>query len=145
MKKYFYALMVAVFATMSLAVTGCSKDDDGDTGGDIVGSWELVDELGDAADWQQFMQFREGGSYYDVVVYGDSWNFLYDKPIYSVGTWQLDGNTLKISLFKNDCIIKKLSANELVISQMGVSMKLKRVSDGLVNGYIANGIIDNDR
>lgn len=91
------------------------------------------------------MQFREGGSYYDVVVYGDSWNFLYDKPIYSVGTWQLDGNTLKISLFKNDCIIKKLSANELVISQMGVSMKLKRVSDGLVNGYIANGIIDNDR
>lgn len=28
MKRYFYALMVAVFATMSLVVTGCSKDDD---------------------------------------------------------------------------------------------------------------------
>ena len=30
MKRYFYALVVAVFATMSLAVTGCSKDDDGE-------------------------------------------------------------------------------------------------------------------
>ena len=30
MKRYFYALVVAVFATMSLAVTGCSKNDDGE-------------------------------------------------------------------------------------------------------------------
>ena len=138
MKKYFYALMVAVFATMSLAVTGCSKDDDGDTSGNIVGSWEVVEGLAADMDGQQFEQFREDGSYYEVMVYGVSWSGIFDKPVYSVGTWQLDGNTLKISI-KNECTIKKLSANELVISEKGVSMKCKRVSDELVNGYIANG------
>lgn len=43
MKKYFYALVVAVFATMSLAVTGCSKDDDGEGyGKSAIGDYYFI-------------------------------------------------------------------------------------------------------
>lgn len=141
MRKYFYLLFVALVATMSISLTSCGDNDDKNNdepsyNGSIIGSWRLVEGVADAMDGQQYEQFREDGTYYEVLVYNDEWaqmigtNVLVDK-----GTWSLDGNILNVSI-KNSIIVKKISSKELILKEMGVEFKLKRVSDELVNEYI---------
>ena len=138
MNKYLKLLFVALFATMTLSLASCKSDDDEPDGsnGSIIGSWEMVDGVADAMDSKQYEQFRENGTYYEVVVYSDEWSALLgQKVIVEKGTWKLEGNTLKISI-KNPITVKKVTSNELVIIEMGMESKLKRVSDEIVNQYI---------
>ena len=138
MKKYLKLLFVALFAIMTLSLASCKDDKDEPDGsnGSIIGSWEMVDGVADAMDSKQYEQFREDGTYYEVLVYSSEWAALLGKKseVYK-GTWKLEGNNLKISV-KNPVTVKKVTSNELVIIEMGMEAKLKRVSDEIVNQYI---------
>ena len=129
---------MALFATMTLSLASCKDDKDEPDGGNgsIIGSWEMVEGLAEAADSKQYEQFREDGTYYGVIVYSDEWAELLGKKVFvDKGTWKLEGNTLKVSL-RNPITVKKITSNELIIIEMGMEAKLKRVSDETVNQYI---------
>ena len=135
MKKHIYLLLIAFLATMSFSLTSCSDKDDEPSNGNIVGSWQVVDGIANAMDGEQYSQFREDGTYYDVMVYSDDWANLTGKYYAIKGTWTLDGDKLKIS-GKNEITIKKISKNDITIVDMGIEVKMKRVSDEMVNEYI---------
>lgn len=131
MRKYFYALMVAVFATMSLAVTGCSKDDDGDTGGDIVGTWK--ENNLDAVGITNYNQFRSDGTCVSIGIYDkEFWGF--DDAEVDYGKWSRSGDELKIDGYTYKIV--KLTSSELGISAFGITSYYKRVPDAEVEKYI---------
>lgn len=132
MKKYLTLLFAALFAAMSFSLTSCGGDDDEPDTGNIVGTWKIVDGIADLIDCEQYYQFRNDGTCYEVLVYNDDIGGLVDKYYIEKATWSLDGNTLSISS-KNTITIKKLSSNEMTIVEMGMESKLKRVSDDIVN------------
>ena len=71
MKKYFYFLFVALFATMSFLLTSCGDDDDAPNGGNgnIVGTWKVETMKVDNDWWQvDYVRFNENGTYESVAV-----------------------------------------------------------------------------
>lgn len=139
MRKYFYVLMVAVFATMSLAVTGCSKDDNDLEGGNLVGTWKVDGmSLGN-----QYLQFKSNGEFFLVYVPGD----LYDDPIFngivkteiSKGKWTRNENTVNIVYDDGDKTsfkIEKITSKELRIMQLGLIEVYERVPDSEIAPYL---------
>ena len=94
MKKYFYLFFVALFATMSFALTSCSDDEPNDSNNEnIVGTWERTTNIDD--DWWQkdYIQFQSNGtsiSITDVHFMGES-----DVSV-EYGTWIKKGNSLTV-------------------------------------------------
>lgn len=134
MKKYLYLLFVAIFATMSFALTSCSNDDEPSAGGDIVGSWENV------TDWatglgKQYVKFESDGTYYEINEYPSDGEVEVLK-----GKWKKDGNTLKVYGSKDmkdvTATISNLTDNTLTITALGISQDYKRVSDSVLDKYI---------
>ena len=123
--------MVAVFATMSLAVTSCSKDDDGDTGGDIVGTWK--ENSLDAVGITNYNQFRSDGTCVSIAVY-DKEFWGYDDAKVDYGKWSRSGDELKIDGYTYKIV--KLTSSELGISAFGITSYYKRVPDSVVEKYI---------
>ena len=139
MKKYFSIIVAVLLAAMALSLASCSKDDDDDDdapsgNSSIVGSWRMVEGVADAIDCEQYVQFREDGTYFDVVVYGDSWNGLLGTEVQE-GTWSLDGKNLKIKISTKTTkiTVKKVTSKELILEEFGLEIKLIRVSDAKVN------------
>lgn len=131
MKKfvnYFYAALFMVLATVSL--TSCSNDDEPD-GGSIIGTWQNVGELANAMGVTQYIQFNEGGIFYEVDVYPASLGGDVDVD---KGTWSLSGNTLKID--GHTSTLKSVSSSKLVIETMGISQEYKKVSDSVIDKYL---------
>lgn len=134
MKKYLYLLFVALFATMSFALTSCSNDDEPSAGGDIVGSWENV------TDWatligKQYVKFESDGTYYEINEYASDGEVEVLKA-----KWKKDGNTLKVFGSKDmqdgTATISNLTDNTFTITAYGISQDYKRVSDSVLDKYI---------
>ena len=154
MAKYIKFLFVALFATMTISLTSCSDDDDNDkpSSGNIVGSWQMVSGVADSMGATQYEQFREDGTYYEVGVFDNEMTSLLEgiKYVASKGTWILDGDKIRCTIKEefpsgsNDDVpydkyaisIKSISSNEITFEELGMTGKLKRVSDDVVNGYI---------
>lgn len=139
MKKYLYFLLVALFATMSFALTSCGDDDDEPTGSEkieIIGTWKSTTVL-DEDGWTQtdYVQFKDGGSYVNVILtdlYG-----MEDKEV-SKGTWSVNGNkiTTKTEAGSFTSTIKNSTKDLLIIEALGEEMTYKRVSDSEINKYL---------
>lgn len=144
MKKYFYLFVVALFATMSLALTSCSDDDDepnDPNNENIVGTWERATNIDD--DWWQkdYIQFKADGtsiSITDVHFMGDS-----DVSV-EYGKWTKKGNNLTVKADKlsdegidiDNGTIKKLTKTELIINADGMDLSFVRVDDSVINKYL---------
>ena len=126
--------MVAVFATMSLVVTGCSKDDDGDTSGNIVGTWENVSELSSSLGVTNYVQFNANGSYYEVNVLSG-----FGKVEVLHGNWSQSGSTITVSggnVTAVTATVKSVSNSSLILETMGISQTYKKVEDSTIEKYL---------
>lgn len=143
MTKYFKLLMVALFATVSLALTSCSGDDEPDdpSNESLVGTWERTTNIDD--DWWQkdYIQFKNNGtsiSITDVHFMGQS-----DVSV-EYGKWSKNGNklTVKADNPSGDGIdidngtIKKLTSTELILSAGGMELSFTRVDDDAIEEYL---------
>lgn len=141
MKKYFYLFFVALFATMSFALTSCSDDEPNDSNNEnIVGTWERTTNIDD--DWWQkdYIQFQSNGtsiSITDVHFMGES-----DVSV-EYGTWIKKGNSLTVKAHNpsddgmdiDDGTIKKLTKTELIINAGGLELSFVRVDDSAIDKY----------
>lgn len=148
MAKYLKCLFVALFATLTISLTSCSKDDDKPISGDIVGTWECVETFADNVDWGDLIDNDEWGNYLDN--YKQYIRFSSDGSFVEVdiddegtevakGTWSQSGN--KITIKGNDMIsgvasIVELTSNKLVIEMMGLPMTYKKVADSTIDKYL---------
>lgn len=125
---------------MSLAVTGCSKEDNDLEGGNLVGTWKVVNatSLGN-----QYLQFKSNGEFFLVVVFGD----FYDDPIFNgmveteiyKGKWTRNENTVNIVYDEGDKTsfkIEKITSKELRIMQLGIIQVYERVPDSEIEAYL---------
>ena len=142
MKKYFYLFFVALFATMSYALTSSSDDDPNDSNNEnIVGTWERTTNIDD--DWWQkdYIQFQSNGtsiSITDVHFMGES-----DVSV-EYGTWIKKGNSLTVKAHNpsddgmdiDDGTIKKLTKTELIINAGGLELSFVRVDDSAIDKYL---------
>ena len=116
---------------MSLAVTGCSKDDDGDTGGDIVGTWK--ENNLDAVGITNYNQFRSDGTCVSIGIYDEEfWGF--DDAEVDYGKWSRSGDELKIDGYTYKIV--KLTSSELGLSSLGFTSYFKKVPDSEVEQYL---------
>ena len=77
---------MALFATMSFALTSCGDDDDPVGNGRIVGTWENISELASEVGFKQYVKFQNDGKYYEVNIYD------YDGEVTVLkGNWAKDG------------------------------------------------------
>ena len=132
MKRYFYALVVAVFATMSLAVTGCSKDDDGDTGGSVVGTWKVETMKASDDYWQyDYYDFKEDGTYKHAMVI----RFMGKTDVeVDSSTWSKAGN--QITIDGDTGTIKTLNSSTMVVSLGVFEITYKRCSADEMQKYL---------
>ena len=142
MKKYFYLFFVALFATISFALTSCSDDEPNDSNNEnIVGTWERTTNIDD--DWWQkdYIQFQSNGtsiSITDVHFMGES-----DVSV-EYGTWIKKGNSLTVKAHNpsddgmdiDDGTIKKLTKTELIINAGGLELSFVRVDDSAIDKYL---------
>lgn len=144
-KKNFVTLFfVALFATMTLILPSCSKDDDPKSA-DITGTWECVSSFTDDIDWgdlefgddscedtKSYVRFADGGKYTEVIVEGD------DVDV-SEGTWTRSGDKITI---KGDGIITytagivEITNNTLTLELMGFTVSYKKVPDSTIDKYL---------
>ena len=127
--------MAVLFSALTVSFVSCSKDDEPDNS-NIVGTWQNVDGLASAMGIQQYVQFAENGTYYEVNVYPASTGGEVDVL---KGQWHKDGNSLKITgtdLINSSATIKTLSGNKLILEILGISQEFKRVSDSVIDQYL---------
>lgn len=132
MKKYFKFFYLALCAVLAISVTSCSKDDDEpERSSNIVGTWENVGELASAVGVTQYIQFNEGGVYYEVNVYPAS---LGGEVDVNKWTWSLSGKTLKVN--GESSTVKSVSDTKLVIETLGINQEYKKVADSVIDKYL---------
>ena len=116
MKKIIYFLLIALFCG---AFVSCSKDGDGDNGGNgssyeelIVGEWTLVKEYYDGEydyydEGEYGMIFKKNGTGYGIE---DGYR---DEEF----EWEINGSSLYVTdgYYETTAKIKKLSKKELVV------------------------------
>mgnify|MGYP002981631426 FL=1 len=144
MKKYFYLFFVALFATMSFALTSCSDDDDepnDPNNENIVGTWERTTTIDD--DWWQkdYLQFKADGTSISIT----DTHFMGDSDVYvEYGRWTKKGNSLTVKtdtpsdegIDIDNGTIKKLTKTELVINAGGMDLSFTRVDDSIIENYL---------
>lgn len=122
MKKFLFRILFAVLAISSVAMVGCSKDDEeGTTDSSIVGKWQLTSvspkEMEADYDKSQFtdiLEFKADGTYATYDKNGNSLGNLFG------GKWSINGKTLRISSnvgIDEDITIETLNETTLVLSQ----------------------------
>lgn len=140
---FFYIICLITFV---LTTTACSEDEseNENISGTIIGSWEMIDGLAPAMDCTQYMQFRADGTFYNIVVYGNSWNSLFEEGLmdkYDIGkgSWTISGNivqTIEENSYKSTMTIIKMTSNEMSMTSAGLNATFKRISDEFVNEII---------
>lgn len=122
MKKYLFRILFALFAITSVAMVGCSKDDEeGTTDSSIVGKWQLTSvspkEMEADYDKSQFtdiLEFKADGTYATYDKNGNSLGSAF------AGKWSINGKILRISSnigIDVDATIETLNETTLVLSQ----------------------------
>lgn len=133
MKKYLYLMIVALFATMSVALTSCSSDDDEPKGtdGTIVGTWRVdTMKMGDM--WQvDYVRFKENGTYESVAVINVTGEL---DLVPDSGTWHRDGNNITIDGLTAP--IKELNDKKMVLGIGGGSITYNRCPDSEMDRYL---------
>ena len=140
MAKYIKLLMVALFATMTFALTSCGDDDDEPSTANIVGTWKGIDKFS-VEDYytviDSYMQFKSDGKYIEIDAFDDG-----DIDIVK-GTWTLDGNTLTMNANNEygftvpyTVTVKKITNKELTVTVFGIERTYKRVTDSEIDKYL---------
>lgn len=130
MKKYLNLFIVAIFATVSFALTSCGSDDDEPTtSSSIVGTWESTDyPMG----IKQTLQFASNGKYIEVTVDGDEVDV-------TKGTWKQDGN--KVTVIEEEynipmeATVVSVSKDKLILDMLW-KVTYKKVSDSSIDKYL---------
>lgn len=122
--------MVAIFATMTFALTACGNDDDEPSNANIIGTWK---EMDDTYLEEHYVQFNSDKNYYEVSIDEDGINI-------NRGTWKLDGNSIVIHSTDLDmdfsAEINKVSSNELEVTMWGIRQTYKKVADSEIEKYL---------
>lgn len=133
MKKYLYLLFVALFATMSFALTSCSSDDDEPSASNIVGTWKSNGGAMEQAGLTQYIRFSKDGKY-DEVTLDDG---VFDDHLY--GDYEVTGSILSITggnLYGISSDIVKVTDKTLTIRTAGISQDYVKVSDSEMDKYL---------
>ena len=129
MKKFFYTLLVALFA---FSFTSCEKDDSKDAS--IVGDWNLDYLLVNTVDDMEMQNQKEYYPGYMNVYENNTLMFaLYDPSSRMWGEWILNGNKFVVKLreydgagggsvpddemYKESFVIEKLTKTELILKR----------------------------
>ena len=131
MKKHLNIFVAVLFSALSISLVACSKDDEPEEGPNIIGTWENVGELASAVGVTQYIQFNEGGLYYEVNVYP---SYLGGEVDVNKWTWSLSGNTLKVN--GETSTVKSVSDTKLVIETLGINQEYKKVADSVIDKYL---------
>lgn len=131
---------MALFAIISFALTSCGNDDEPDTGGDLIGTWEWdsfnTDETEDIFG-KQYIQFGSDGQYIEVDI-DDGFGSEEEVDI-KRGQWKQSVNTITVSgegLITVTAKITELTDTDLTIVVLGLSMSYKRVDDSIIENYL---------
>lgn len=142
--KFKFFLMALLFV-LPFALASCTDDDDDDDDteglqGELVGTWKVTESDGSF----ELLQIKKNGKFIDV--YYDAEDEDYDV---SEGTWSRDGNILTVTIEIDDCddgdddetetniiVISKITASELVLTDMQTAITWTRVSDSEINKYL---------
>lgn len=131
MKKHLNLFIVAIFATVSFALTSCGGDDDDEptTSSSIVGTWASTDyPMG----IKQTLQFASNGKYVEVTVDGDEVDV-------TKGTWKQDGN--KVTVVEEEynlpmeATVVSVSKDKLILDMLW-KVTYKKVSDSSIDKYL---------
>ena len=129
MAKYIKLLMVALFATMTFALTSCGDDDDEPSTASIEGTWMEKD----SAIEKHYIQFNSDKSYFEVNIDDGEVDVL-------KGSWKIEGNSIIIHSkdlgMDFTAEIKKVSNKELVVSMWGFTQTYKKVADSEIEKYL---------
>lgn len=144
MERYIKLLFVALFATMSFALTSCGDDnDEPDDPNDVslVGTWKHT--INFSADWWQtdYTQIKNDGTYITIT---DVYCMGYSDVSVEYGKWNRDGNKLTVKaddpsdegIYFDTATIKKLTKTELVLSAGGLEYSFTRVDDSIIEEYL---------
>ena len=144
MERYIKLLFVALFATMSFALTSCGDDnDEPDDPNNIslVGTWEHTITF--SADWWQtaYTQIKNDGTYIAIT---DVYCMGYSDVSVEYGKWTRNGNKLTLKaddpsdggIYIDTVTIIKLTKTDLVLSAGGLEYSCTRVDDSIVEEYL---------
>lgn len=137
MAKYIKLLMVALFATMTFALTSCGDDDDEPSTANIVGTWKISAGASVDLGIKQYVQFKKNGGCTEVDIDEDSITIM-------EGSWELRGSTLLMTNHDEELGIDiptesevwKLTDSELVLVTLGFKQTYKKVADSEIEKYL---------
>ena len=137
-KKFsLFALIVA-----ALSFTACGDDDIGDDGissSEIVGTWMGGDIEGWLLDFDDMIEFGEA-DYFQFKDDGTFVRIYVEENEIEYGDWKLNNGNL-IMHYKDDGMtitydVISVNKKTLVLSILGLTFYLERVSDSVINKYL---------
>lgn len=130
MRKFLFIAMAVVATAIAFTFTSCDKDDDDDI--NIIGKWEIIEEVGQyyyngeyvtttVEDVGSIVTFYNNGTYTEI-------NKNKNKNIES--TWSLNGNVLIVGTITYKIANYTGSTMEVYVDWGGIraKSKLKRIS-----------------
>ena len=137
MAKYIKLLMVALFATMTFALTSCGDDDDEPSNSDIVGTWKISAGASVDLGIKQYVQFKKNGVFTEVDIDEEGITIM-------KGSWEIHGKTLLVTNHDEEFGIDipveseiwKLTDSELVLVTLGFKQTYKKVADSEIEKYL---------
>lgn len=117
---------MALFATMTFALTACRDDDDEPSSNStLVGTWKS--ELASALGSTQYIQYQEDGT--AIMVYIDNGEVEIEKS-----KWSVSGNVLTLNGY--NFTIESLLSSKLVLTTLGITTTWRKVPDSEIEKYL---------